>query len=155
MRSLYCSWNIHHIFMTSVLIATSNRFISTHPHLLNPDMTPGRCWYILQILQNHAGESYNCECEGIQHPLKAFSLIMLCKWVTDCNFNGNVFWINYTNVQQFSPPPLPPPPSLYSTGKSQMWRFLGAAVGSVMFERVWLLTSCYAADFISRHDTSK
>lgn len=113
MRSLYCSWNIHHIFVTSVLIATSNRFISTHPHLLNPDMTPGRCWYILQILQNHAGESYNCECEGIQHPLKAFSLIMLCKWVTDCNFNGNVFWINYTNVQQFSPPPSPSPLSLF------------------------------------------
>lgn len=37
--------------------------------------------------------------EGIS---KHFSQIMLCKWLADSNFGSNLFWINYTNIQQLS-----------------------------------------------------
>lgn len=65
--------------------------------------------------------------EGIS---KHFSQIMLCKWLADSNFGSNLFWINYTNVQQLS---------FFSSLPSFLWEkpdvgVLGAVVASIMFE---------------------
>lgn len=69
--------------------------------------------------------------EGIS---KHFSQIMLCKWLADSNFGSNLFWINYTNVQQLSS-------SFFFSLPSSRWEkpdvgVLGAVVGSIMFEHL-------------------